>query len=228
MYKKTTPLRVLFIGNSATYVHEIPKTLSILANDAGYKLQCDSVVKGGATLTMHADFSSELGDKALQAIKSGYDIIFIQDNGNCISSDTMREASIKAAKTLDLSIRENGAITAIYVRPPYGKDNSGYNAFEQCIEFDGHFNIIANDIGAKNAYVNRAFAYAIKNTDINLWGPDNAHTSEHGAYLAVCVIFATIFHTSATVLGNWELDKKDAKSLQDIADKIAIEGIIPW
>ena len=93
---------------------------------------------------------------------------------------------------------------------------------EQCRAFDELFTDIASKNGAVCAYVNRAFEYAIENTDIRLWGDDNAHTSEAGAYLAVCVHFATIFGKSATILN--ENGIENARCLQEIADKIVFGG----
>ena len=84
------------------------------------------------------------------------------------------------------------------------------------------FTDIASKNGAVCVYVNRAFEYAIENTDIRLWGDDNAHTSDEGAYLAVCVHFATIFGKSATILD--ENGIENARSLQEIADKIVFGG----
>ena len=224
----TSPIRVLFVGNSATYVHDIPGTLAGLAQKAGYKIECSSVVKGGATLAMHADASSPLGQKTLRAIEAGYDIVFIQDNGNCISSGEMRAKSKHAAETLGAAIRASGARVGIYIRPPYGYESFGCDPVGQCREFDKHFGEIADGIDAVCACVNRAFAYAIKNTNYNLWGPDNAHTSEYGAYLAVCVFFCTIFKVSSTVLDAVGISAEDAHNLQAIADKIALDGAIPW
>jgi putative hemolysin len=93
---------------------------------------------------------------------------------------------------------------------------------EQCRAFDELFTDIASKSGAVCAYVNRAFEYAIENTDIRLWGDDNAHTSDEGAYLAVCVHFATIFGKSATLLGENVIE--NVKILQEIADKIVFGG----
>ena len=224
----TSPIRVLFVGNSATYVHDIPGTLAELAQKAGYNIECSSVVKGGATLAMHADASSPLGQKTLRAIEQGYDIVFIQDNGNCISSGEMRAKSKHAAETLNAKIRASGARMGIYVRPPYGYESFGCDPVGQCREFDKHFVGVADSIDAVCAFVNRAFAYAIKNTDYNLWGPDNAHTSEYGAYLAVCVFFCTIFKVSSTALDAVGIFAEDAHNLQTIADKIALDGAMPW
>ena len=223
-----SPTRVLFVGNSATYVHDIPGMLAGLAQKAGYKIECGSVVKGGATLAMHADAASPLGQKTLRAIEAGYDIVFIQDNGNCISSGEMRAKSKCAAETLGAKIRASGARTGIYIRPPYGYESFGHDPVGQCREFDTHFGGVADSIDSVCAYVNRAFAYAIKNTDYNLWGPDNAHTSEYGAYLAACVFFCTIFNTSSAVLDTIGMPLEDARQLQTVADKIALDGVIPW
>lgn len=220
--------KVLFIGNSATYVNDIPQTLSRLARKAGYNVEANTITEGGATLTKHADATTDHGKKVLNAIvNGGYDIVFLQDNGNCISSDAMRTASKNACKTLDTAIRAAGAETYIYVRPPYGYYNYGCTPFEQCIEFDKLFDDIAEELGAEKAYVNRAFAYAIQNLNVSLWGPDNAHTSKEGAYLAVCVFFSTLFQTSSTVLDYNDLPADVAILLQQVADKIVLEQFIP-
>ena len=44
--KNNNVKKVLFIGNSATYVNDIPQTLSRLATEAGYKPEAKSVTKG--------------------------------------------------------------------------------------------------------------------------------------------------------------------------------------
>ena len=68
----------------------------------------------------------------------------------------------------------------------------------------------------------------MSNPTNDLWGPDNAHTSEYGAYLAVCVFFCTIFKVSSTALDAVGIAAEDAHNLQTIADKIALDGAMPW
>ncbi len=211
-------MRILFIGNSATYVHDIPETLAKLATDAGFPTECVRIVKGGWCLSQHA----EEGSRALAEIEKGYDLVVLQDNGNCVSSDEKRSACIAACDVLSSKAIENGAKVGYYVRPPYGYEAFGRSPVEQCRAFDELFTDIAGKNGAVCAYVNRAFEYAIENTDIRLWGDDNAHTSEAGAYLAVCVHFATIYGKSAALLD--ENGIENAKVLQEIADKIAFGG----
>lgn len=221
-------VRVLFLGNSATYVHDLPGTLGRLARQAGYGLECDSMVKSGVTASFHADAATEHGQAVLQAIQKGYDIVFLQDNGNCISSEEKRRASQNAYRTLGEAIHAAGARTGIYFRPPYGYETWGRDPIAQCREFDRHFGEIAQSIGSVNAYVNRAFACAIQHTDFDVWGPDHAHTSEYGAYLAVCVFFCAIFGESSAALRDNGLPPADARVLQDIADRIMLRGELPW
>ena len=139
------PRRILFIGNSATYVHDIPGTLRRLAGLAGYPIEVDSVVKRGYTLAQHADNDSEHGKKVLAAIEKGWDVVFLQDNGNCVTSPEKEES----CRTLHQA--------------------------------------------------NRAFAFGIRR-GISLWGTNNAHTSEQGAYLA-CARFSP--YCSASPPGFW-------------------------
>ena len=211
-------MRILFIGNSATYVHDIPETLAGLATAAGFPTESVRIVKGGWKLSQHA----EEGSRALAEIKKGYDIVVLQDNGNCVENEEKRAASALATEALGKAARESGAKVYYYVRPPYGYEAFGRSPIEQCREFDRFFTAIAEREGAVCAYVNRAFEYAIENTTIRLWGDDNAHTSDEGAYLAVCVHFATIFGKSATILN--ENGIENAKILQEIADKRVFGG----
>lgn len=226
MNKKTTKL--LFIGNSATYVHDVPETLAKLATEAGFPTEAVKITKGGYTLSQHADSSSDHGKEVLDLIKQGFDVVFLQDNGNCIADDAKRSASKNACKTLDDAIKKTGAKTRIYVRPPYGYEKFGYSPLKQCAEFDNLFGEIASEIGAECSYVNRAFAYLAQHSDLNPYGPDNAHTSPEGAYLIVCTIFASLYNTSSTILGTNGINTDTAKMLQQIADKISLEKYIPW
>lgn len=221
----TSLLRLLFIGNSATYVHDIPGTLCRLAQNAGYPLESESVVKGGYTLAQHANAETDHGRTVLETVRRGFDIVFLQDNGNCVSSPEMEEASRLAGRTLFDAVRACGAKPYIYVRPPYGKTSAGRSPYEQCVAFDRHFTAMAEENGAGCVFVNRAFARAMQSCDLPLWGPDNAHTSEHGAYLAVCTFFSSLTGVSSEILEPSGLPAADARILQKIADDVALHRL---
>jgi hypothetical protein len=216
--------KFLFIGNSATYVNDIPATLASLCAKKGITITQKQIVPGGRTLEDHAADPAVLAE-----IAKGYDAVFIQENGNSMTSSSAAEKSLAAIKKLGEAVHASGAVFCFYVRPPYGKDLAGYKNFDQCKLFDDHFTPAAKAEDAHCVYVNRAFAYAIKHLNYNLWGDDNAHTNTHGAYLAVCTFYATLFGKTATELGiAYGLPAADAKALQEAADRIALQGVIPW
>ena len=222
-------MKALFIGNSATYVHDIPGTLRRLAGAAGYPFETSQLTPGGYELAQHADTATEHGQRVFEEIGCGYDVVFLQDNGNCVSTDEKRARCREASRRLIGAVRASGAKPYFYVRPPYGKIASGRDAAAQCEAFDALFGGIAREEGIDCVYANRAFAYAIRHLDYPLWGDDNAHTSVYGAYLIVCTFFATLFGTSATVLESVDgISPDDARVLQQAADRIVLGGAEPF
>lgn len=223
------PLKLLFIGNSATYVHDLPQKLSRLATKAGYPVIADCCVEGGNQLADFLNPAYPFRERMLGAVAKGHDIVFLQEYSYCIATEEKRAITCEASKKLDSIIRETGAKTYFYIRPPIGEgyDIGHFTSYEQCIELDKLFNKIAHELGATNAHVNRAFAYALKNLSVPLWGPDNAHISPEGAYLAVCVFFSTLFRVSSAVLDTEDLPPDVARSLQQAADQVTLGNYIP-
>lgn len=72
------PLQVLFVGNSLTYVGNLPAVFTALAADNGHAVHADMLVKGGATLTQWLE--SGAVPKALQV--HHYDYVVLQERGN--------------------------------------------------------------------------------------------------------------------------------------------------
>ena len=226
--ENSDPLKLLFIGNSATFVHEIPQKLQKLCEKAGYKIETYQLTPPSFYLIQHADETTDHGKAVLQEIKNGYDIVFLQENSTCIVTEEKRETCKIGSQKLIEKIKESGAKPVFYVRPPTGKDLYGIPSLVQCEEYDKLFNEIANKHNMMCVYVNRAFAYAIKNFDYNLWGDDNAHVSEYGAYLIACTFFGALFSTSSSVLDFDGLPEETARNLQLAADKISLEKYIPF
>jgi len=71
-------LHVLFVGNSLTYVGNLPAVLEALAAGGGKSLQAEMLVKGGATLAQWLD--SGAVQRALQI--GQYDYVVLQERGN--------------------------------------------------------------------------------------------------------------------------------------------------
>ncbi len=72
--------RVLFLGNSFTYVNDLPSTFAQLAESAGRPVQVAMVAGGGETLAQHAASSDSLDKIASQ----GWTYVVLQEQ----SADT--------------------------------------------------------------------------------------------------------------------------------------------
>ncbi|HEY4002461.1 MAG TPA: hypothetical protein VGO93_26555, partial [Candidatus Xenobia bacterium] len=69
------PLRVLFIGNSYTYVNDLPGTIGHLASAAGFQLESVEECPGGFTLKKHW----ESGKDQPLLLGSHFDWVVMQD-----------------------------------------------------------------------------------------------------------------------------------------------------
>jgi hypothetical protein len=98
-------MKFLFIGNSATYVHEIPQTFQRLAKKCGFSFEVEQITPSGCELAKHADTSTELGKRVFAEIAKGYDAVFLQENGSCMSSDEKRAACFDASRRLISAVR---------------------------------------------------------------------------------------------------------------------------
>ena len=145
----------------------------------------------------------------------------LQENTNCIADEERSERCKAACKKLSEAIKNSGAKVVYYVRPPVGYEKFGSTPVEQCKKLDLLFSEIAEETDGICAYVNRAFEVALTQTDLRLHGPDNAHTSEYGAYLVASVIVAAITGRSPMELDYDGLDKDKAQILQKIANDVA-------
>ena len=174
-------MKILFIGNSATYVHEVPKMLERLAREAGYEIETDMVVKGGFRLSQHAAGLPARERIAPEVLQRGYDLVILQEVGNCFTTEATRKETADAVEVLHKAIQKTGAKTVFYVRPPYGRDLEGFDALSQCKELDKLFVGLSQKLGIDCIFVNRAFAAAMPIYGRELWGEDNAHTSPLGA-----------------------------------------------
>ena len=106
-------MKLLFIGNSATYVNDLPGTLVSLCKKRGISITQKQLVKGGRYLKTHAE------DPAVyEEIAKGYDVVFFQENGNGITTEQERTKSLEGCGKMVEAARKAGSQCWFYVRPP--------------------------------------------------------------------------------------------------------------
>ena len=104
------PLKVLFIGNSYTYVNDLPAMIVGLAEAAGgRKIEVDGHLVGGCTLEKHVK-----DQKALDKIHAAkWDVVVLQEHS--LQPIIDRDSMYRNARILDEEIKKRGARTVFYL-----------------------------------------------------------------------------------------------------------------
>lgn len=90
------PERVLFVGNSLTYVGNLPAVFSSLAAANGREIQSDMIVRGGATLAQRlAD-----GSVARALTSRAYSFVVLQERGGELTCSFGHDACIRSRQAI--------------------------------------------------------------------------------------------------------------------------------
>lgn len=102
--------RVLFVGNSLTYVGNLPAVFSALAEANGKPIASDMIVRGGATLTdrvVDGSVAQALSDKKYTAIvlqERGGDLMCLFGRDSCVQSRLAIKTLVKLANETDTKV----------------------------------------------------------------------------------------------------------------------------
>jgi len=173
-------IRVLFIGNSHTYLHYMPEMVEALssADASTEKILTDQVTGEGADLAWHwNNFPTRARIRS-----ADWDFVVLQDrSGGPLAA---AESLLIHARKLDALIREQGACTVFYMtwalrqRP------------ETQAEIAGVYREAAGKLGALLAPVGLAWQQVLQDRpDFSLFHRDGRHANAAGAYLTACVFY---------------------------------------
>ena len=229
--------RLMFLSNSNIFVFNTPDTFARLAKNAGYYVQVNAVTMSGGGIHNFNE-SGLLHDQMINELRrGGYDQVYINGLSADTSSEERMEKVLGDAEILAATIRAEGETPAVYARPPrhlVDKDGDGVDETDVVVEeaksFDAFYTEMAELLGTDICYVERAYAIAYQEDPelaLSLWGYDNAHVSNEGAYLNGCVLFCHTFGVSCENVGDDFLDPELAAFLRDIADRVVLEGEMP-
>jgi len=179
--------RILFIGNSHTYLHYMPQMLEqlVLAGDCNFELEADQSVGEGASLEWH--WNSEPTRCKMRSRNWDYIVLQERSGGPLEDSKSFREH----ARLLDSEIKKLGAATIFYMtwanqnRPETGALLA--DAYRQ----------MADELGAHLVPVELAWNRAQNRwPDLALHHKDGRHASPVGAYFTACVFYAVLTRKS--------------------------------
>ena len=212
--------RILFIGNSLTYVNDVPGILQALADSASD----EKLAVASRTLPNYALIDHWIEGVAPSEIaKGGWGWVVMQQGWTPagIYRDTLR----LAARSFGAEISKIGAKAAMYQTwPPLDRPNQFAGSIES-------YELAAADIGGEVFPVARAWlATWERDRDIQLYS-DGLHASVAGSYLAAIVMYACIFDRTPVGLPSTvrtrggaviRIDPGVAQTLQEAAASVTV------
>ncbi len=226
-------LRVLFIGNSHTYVNDLPGMFTQLSLSDDRVAITDLSAPGGYALMEHVLLQETLDKIA----RGGWDFVALQEQSQIPTIPFWRDSGMyPASRTLDSLICAQGSAPAFYMT--WGWKNGGVMTYSghSSPEFRDYFHMqdsstaaywrICRELDTRMSPVGSAWAIARRRDSlVDLWQPDECHATVMGTYLAACTFFAALWEADPRGLHWWSnLDSIDAAFCQQVAWD-AVNGI---
>ncbi len=230
-------LRVLFIGNSHTFVNDLPGLFSGLSGAGGRPVRTDASTFGGYSLEDHTNTQATL-DKIAQ---DSWSFVVLQEQSVIPTIRYWRYSSMyPASRLFDSLIQLQGAQTAFYMT--WGWKYGGQHSYGDSLspDFPDYFEMqesvrvayqeIADELSSTMVPVGMAFARA-RHIDslVDLWQADYCHATLMGTYLGACVFYAALHGASPVGLEFYGgLDSATARFCQEIAwQTVSVVAEIP-
>lgn len=222
-------LRVLWVGNSYTYFHDLPKIVEQLAAEQGQPLVVNPVLKGGER------FKGHLTNPRLHELlgQGGWDFVVLQEQSTLPAGPTQKVAEevYPYARTLDsLAHAASPDVKVVYYMTWGHRNGSIYDMWGDYPMYKSYAGMqmrlttsyieMAYATGALCAPVGIAWsAVRSERPDIDLYEPDNFHPSLAGSWLAANALTATMLGRTFEPVTLPALDTADARYLSLMAMK---------
>jgi len=219
---------VLFIGNSFTYVNDMPGMFSKIARSLGHEVEVDMLAPGGYGFGEHARDPKTQAKLGLRK----WSFVALQDQSQRpafpdgqFSSQVLPEA-LRLGEAVHAEAPE--ANTVFFETWGYKSgDRQNCSAEPEVCTYDGMQNRLSSaysEFARKSAGrvvpVGRAWRKVrLTHPEIELYAGDGIHPSSQGSYLAACVFYSFIFRTGFSGADPLGLEPAQASILQKIAQE---------
>jgi hypothetical protein len=225
---------VLFIGNSYTYVNDLPLILNDLTNSLGDEVTYDSQTAGGATFATHAGNSATY--TKINSAPWDFVVLQAQSQEPSFPDSQVNTSTLPFAMQMADSVYANKFCSDVMMFMTWGREN-GDPQWAPISTFEGMnarlrsaYMRMADSVQGSVGAVGSAWAY-VRETypTIDLYAADGSHPSYEGSYLAACTFYASIFRKSpvgASFIGS--LDVVTAGNLQTAAALTVLDSLDQW
>ena len=191
------PLQILFIGNSYTFINDMPEIFANLAESGGHEVIVATQAIGGFSLADHAQDSSTRSIIESQS----WDLVVLQEKSDIPALIAEREEKMcPNVRQLNDLVKVQGAKTILFMHWAYqdGYPAVGlldYQAMQDEVALG--YLAIADELDLLVAPVGITWQNAlVDEPNLDLWMPDGKHPSPLGSFLAASVFYALIFNES--------------------------------
>ncbi len=220
-------LAVLFIGNSHTYVNDLPAMVAALAESGGHPMIVDRSAPGGFTLMQHRSYAPTLAKLAQRP----WDVVVLQEQSQIPMIPWCRDnLMFPAAMGLDSLIRAGGARTLLYMTWGWARENEIQCYMDSCsIYYRDYFHMqdsvtvayesLGERLDCAVAPVGEVWrGTVLADPFAPLWAGDDYHPALEGSYLGACTFYQRLFDESPVGLSYTAgLDSSRASWLQEQA-----------
>ena len=230
---------VLFVGNSYTYVNDLPNMVKQISLSFGDTLNYDQNTPGGATLQMHSTNTQTLSKISQQQWDNV--IIQCQSQEPSFSPSQVSNDVFPYAQILIDSIESNNICTEPIFFMTWGRK---YGDQQNCQFYPPICTYVGMQQRLRESYLDMTFNHnatcspvgmswkesIAQDSALNLYSSDNSHPSIYGSYLAACTFYATIFKNSpiGSTYMPIGIGHATAVSLQTIASNTVLDSLSTW
>lgn len=230
--------KTLFIGNSYTYVNDLPSITSSVASSMGDTLLYETSAQGGYTLQQHSTDPTSLNKIA----QGDWDFVVLQEQSqlpafpdNQVVTDVYPYAKeldslIHAADTCTNTIfymtwgRQNGDASNCASFPPI----CTYNGMDSMlrlryINMADSNHALLSPVGAVWHYIRNNFPA------INLYQSDESHPTPEGSYAGACTFYTMMFRKNPTLINyNYSISAATAANIRTAVKTVVYDSLLFW
>ena len=227
---------VLFIGNSYTYVNNLPDMVSQMYAASGDSFEYTMSAPGGCTFQQHCSVS-------LPYIQQGnWDYVVLQEQSQLPSfpENQFMQESYPYAQQLCSLVRQYSPDAKIVFYMTWGRKNGDpqngqyypplntYEGMDSLLY--ARYMMMAVDNGTCVSPVGAVWHY-IRNhyPDLELYQSDESHPSYFGSFVAACSFYTTFTgHNPLQIAWNGTLDETTATIAKNAAKRVVFDSLSKW
>lgn len=232
---QTQTRKVLFLGNSYTYVNDLPQILSDIAYSTGDILIYDSNLIGGYTLQGHFENVTSKN----KILSDDWDYIVLQEQSQ-LPAFEVPMAFMNGFSNLKNYITQHkpcAMVTSFMTWGYLNGDSQNCNSFPLVCDYLGMQNLISERymsisdmFQSEVTPVGEVWKYIKENyPTINLYQSDGSHPSLAGSYLAACSFYTSIFRKNPELITeDYGLDSNTAAIIRSATKSIIFDQMQDW